>query len=102
VPEADSTESVSSRWSSGIAPRINQSFIFCHIYARILDWCGSSERNAAKTKKAEDAAMMAAPVQTASEPRAKSKGATILALIGRADGATLAEIIKATDWQQPT
>ena len=32
-------------------------------------------------------------------PRAESKGAKILEMIGRAKGATLAEIMKATDWQ---
>ena len=36
----------------------------------------------------------------ASTPRAESKGAKILELIGRAKGATLAEIVKATDWQK--
>jgi hypothetical protein len=35
----------------------------------------------------------------AASPRAESKGAKILDLIGRAKGATLAEIMKATDWQ---
>ena len=36
----------------------------------------------------------------AKAPRAESKGATILELIGRADRATLAEIMKATGWQK--
>jgi hypothetical protein len=35
----------------------------------------------------------------ASAPRAESKGAKILALIRRPNGATLAEVRKATDWQ---
>ena len=35
----------------------------------------------------------------ANKPRAESKGAKILELIGRAKGASLAEIMKATDWQ---
>ena len=33
------------------------------------------------------------------KPRAESKGARILAMIGRSQGATLAEIQKATGWQ---
>jgi hypothetical protein len=36
----------------------------------------------------------------ATAPRADSKGAKILELIGRSKGATLAEIVKATDWQK--
>ncbi len=32
-------------------------------------------------------------------PRAESKGAKILAMIGRTKGATLTEIMKTTDWQ---
>jgi hypothetical protein len=35
----------------------------------------------------------------AKKPRAESKGAQILELIGRAKGATLAEILQATSWQ---
>ena len=35
----------------------------------------------------------------ATAPRAESKGARILEMIGRAKGSTLAEIMKATDWQ---
>jgi hypothetical protein len=38
-------------------------------------------------------------VVKATTARAESKGAKILAMIGRAKGATLAEIMKATDWQ---
>src|SRR5947207_15978468 len=40
-----------------------------------------------------------APAKETSTPRAESKGATSLALIGRPKGASLAEIQKATDWQ---
>jgi hypothetical protein len=35
----------------------------------------------------------------AAAPRPESKGAKILEMIGRAKGATLAEIMKATEWQ---
>ena len=42
------------------------------------------------------------PAQTkeATTPRAESKGAKILDLITRPKGASLAEIVKATDWQK--
>ena len=51
-------------------------------------------------KKAAKAAKKAAkPERKATAPRAESKGAKILDMIARAKGATLAEIMKATDWQ---
>jgi Protein of unknown function (DUF3489) len=40
-----------------------------------------------------------AAAKKAAAPRAESKGAKILEMIARAKGATLAEIMKATDWQ---
>jgi hypothetical protein len=58
---------------------------------------------AAKLKKEAKAGKKAAkPAQAkaASTPRAESKGAKILELIGRPKGASLAEIVKATDWQK--
>jgi Protein of unknown function (DUF3489) len=54
---------------------------------------GKAKGTAPKTKA------KAAPTKGASTPRAESKGAKIIEMIGRAKGATLAEIMKATDWQ---
>ena len=51
-----------------------------------------------KEAKAKKAAKPAAAKRTNS-PRAESKGAKIIEMIGRPKGATLAEIMKATDWQ---
>jgi Protein of unknown function (DUF3489) len=53
----------------------------------------------AKTAKPGKKAAKAARAKEATSPRPESKGAKILGLIGRAKGATLAEIMKATDWQ---
>jgi hypothetical protein len=52
-----------------------------------------------KEAKAGKKAAKAAPTKKTSAPRAESKGAKILALISRAKGATLTEIMKATEWQ---
>jgi Protein of unknown function (DUF3489) len=52
-------------------------------------------------KEAKAGRKAALPVRTkgASTPRAESKGAKILELIGRPKGASLAEITKVTHWQ---
>jgi hypothetical protein len=53
----------------------------------------------ATPKKEAKASKKPATAKEASTPRPESKGAKILDLIGRAKGASLAEIMKATDWQ---
>jgi hypothetical protein len=60
-----------------------------------------AKTKAVAPKKAKDGKKAARPARTkeASAPRAESKGAKIIEMIGRAKGATLAEIMKATDWQ---
>jgi hypothetical protein len=56
---------------------------------------------AAPKKEAKAGKKTAKPTRSkdAPTPRAESKGAKILELIGRSKGATLAEIMKATEWQ---
>jgi Protein of unknown function (DUF3489) len=60
----------------------------------------AAPKKAAKTgaKASKKAAKPTAAGKSAA-PRAESKGAKILEMIARAKGATLAEIMKATDWQ---
>src|SRR5579871_6319349 len=60
---------------------------------------GQKTAKVAKPKKETKAKNAAKPDRKAAAPRAESKGAKILEMIGRAKGATLAEIMKATDWQ---
>jgi Protein of unknown function (DUF3489) len=59
---------------------------------------GGKTRTAATRKGARTSKKVTEP-GNATAPRAESKGAKILEMIGRANGATLAEIMKATDWQ---
>ena len=60
---------------------------------------GKTKPAAKKKAKAGKKATKPSRVKGASTPRAESKGAKILEMIGRAKGATLGEIMKATDWQ---
>jgi uncharacterized protein DUF3489 len=60
---------------------------------------GAKAKAAAPKKQAKASKEAAKPGRKATAPRAESKGAKILEMIGRAKGATLAEIMKATDWQ---
>ena len=60
---------------------------------------GKAKAAPKKGAKAGKKAVKPAQAKEASTPRAESKGAKILELIGRSKGASLAEIMKATSWQ---
>ena len=61
---------------------------------------GSKAKPAAKKEfKAGKKTVKPVRAKEARTPRAESKGAKILELIGRPKGASLAEIMKATSWQ---
>src|SRR5579859_5682209 len=61
---------------------------------------GKAKAPLKKGAKASKKAAKSAQAKEASTPRAESKGAKILEMIGRPKGATLSEIAKATDWQK--
>ena len=68
---------------------------------------GQTAAKGAKTKaiapkkeaKATKKAAKRAPAKKTIAPCAESKGAKIIEMIGRAKGATLTELMQATDWQ---
>src|SRR5437899_745909 len=59
---------------------------------------GKAQAAPKKDAKTGKKAAKASATKEASTPRAESKGAKILELIGRPKGASLAEIMKATSW----
>ncbi len=68
--------------------------------AHIAPEKATSKKAASQKKGAPKGQKTAKGAKTkAAAPRAESKGAKILYMIARAKGATLADIMKATDWQ---
>src|SRR5205807_4079318 len=62
----------------------------------------TAARGKAKPAPKAKAKAKAARAKQAGAPRAESKGARILALIRRPQGATLAQIQKTTGWESPS
>ncbi len=60
---------------------------------------GHKAANGGETRATPKKAKTGKKATKATPPRAESKGAKILELIGRAKGATMAEIMKSTSWQ---
>jgi len=94
VPTAGATSATAApdKGSSKTAARANKSVPKGHKTPTDDSRRGERRKRAAKKPK---------PVRAgaAARPRAESKGAEILELIGRPQGSTLAEIMKVTQWQ---
>jgi len=60
---------------------------------------GKATKKATPAKKARKTAKVAKPAKATGNAREGSKTATVVALLERKDGATLAEIMSATGWQ---
>jgi nucleoid-associated protein YgaU len=61
--------------------------------------CQGEGRRAEDGREGRKKSVKPTAAKKAAAPRAESKSAKILDMIARAKGATLAEIMKATDWQ---
>src|SRR5262249_45165957 len=78
--------------------RMQYGQIMIDIRSLVSCYCCGSKAALKKDLKAGKKAVKPT-VTKVGTPRAESKGAKILELIGRPKGASLAEIMKATDWQ---